>query len=130
MTEITMLGAHDAMPSGPDRQVVVLRRFEEDSPGRGTVQIILTGSPEEVTHPRRPDGTPMHLDEAIQAATKVAASEGIGRVYVLDRLLGERERDIMQHDGDHSVHNAKLRDSDPEDGEAGADMRDIAHPAR
>lgn len=127
MTATTMLAPHDPMPSG--RQVVVLRRFEEDDPGRTTVQIILTGTPEESTHPRRPDGTPMHLDEAIAAARRIAESEGLERVYVLDRVGGAREQDILQHGGDHSVHMERLVDVDDEDGERGADMRDIAHPA-
>ena len=128
MTEITTLGPHDPVPSGPGKHVVVLRRFEEDAPGGVTTQIILTGKTEEVTHPRNPDGTPMHFDEAIKAATKVAESEGLHRVFVLDRMQGTREGDILRHDGDHSIHMDRLVDSDPEDGERGPDMRDIAHP--
>lgn len=126
MTEIITLAPHDAVPYG--RNVVVLRRFEEDSPGGATTQIIITGTPEESTHPRGPDGHPMHLDDAINAARKVAESEGLPRVYVIDRLQGAREADIMRHDGDHSVHNQRLQDTDPEDDERGSDMRDIAHP--
>ena len=129
MVEITKLAAHDAMPSGPGRQVVVLRRFDEDSPGTASIQIVLTGTPEETTRPRRQDGSLMKFDEAIAAAKEVAASEGIGRVFVLDRLAGERERDILQHAGDHSVHMEQLQDTDEEDGERGPDMRDIAHPS-
>lgn len=126
MTETITLAPHDAVPTG--RNVVVIRRFEEDTPGRTTTQIILTGTTEVVTHPRKPDGTAMHLDDAIRAARKVAESEGIPRIYVLDRLQGPREADILRHDGDHSVHMERLQDTDPEDGEQGPDMRDIAHP--
>lgn len=128
MAEITMLAPHVALPSGPGRHVVVLRRFEEDDPGRVTTQIILTGRTEEVSHPRMPDGAPMPFDEVIRAAVKVAESEGIGRVFVVDRMQGAREADILRHDGDHSVHMEHLSDTDPEDGERGPDMRDVAHP--
>ena len=130
MTETIHLAPHDPMPSGPGRQVVVLRRFEGDDPDRTTVQIILTGSPEQVTHPRRPDGAPMHLDEAIKAAGRVAAEEGIGQVFVLDRISGGREQDILRHDGDHTIHMDRLDDSDEEDGERGPDMRDIGRSPR
>ena len=126
MTEITNLDPHDPIPSG--HHVVVLRRLEEDSPGRITTQIILTGKTEETTHLRNPDGSPMHLDQAIRAATKVAESEGLRRVFVLDRTQGRRESEILRHDGDHSVNMERLTDTDPEDGERGPDMRDIAHP--
>ena len=129
MIETITLSPHDEMPAGPGRQVIVLRRFEEDEPGRTTVQIVLTGTPQETTHPRRPDGTPMRLDEAIAAARQVANSEGLDRIFVLDRTQGVREKEILEHGGDHSVHMENLVDTDEEDGEHGADMRDIAHPA-
>ena len=74
MTKTIHLGPHDPVPAGPGRQVVVLRRFEEDSPDKASIQIILTGGPDQVTHPHRPDGTPMHLDEVIQAAGRVVGS--------------------------------------------------------
>ena len=128
MIEITTLSAHDAIPAGPGRSVIVMRRFEEETPGAATIQIVLTGTPEESTHPRNPDGTAMEWEAAIDAARRVAESEGLKRVYVLDRLEGEREQDILKHGGDHSVGMEALQDSDPEDGVRGADMRDIAHP--
>ena len=128
MTEITMLAPHDPMPSGPGRHVVVLRRFEGDDPAKTNVQITLTGSPEQTTHPRRPDGTPMGFDEAIKAAQKVAESEGIERVHVIDRTQGPREREVLAADGDHTVNMDKLSDTDLEDGERGPDMRDPVHP--
>lgn len=126
MTEITTLAAHDPMPSGPGH-VIVLRRFEEEDPSKTTVQIILTGTPDQTTHPRLPDGKPMPFDQAITAAKRVAESEGIGSVFVLDRLQGAREQDILRHDGDHSVHMSRLSDTDPEDGVQGSDMRDVLH---
>ena len=128
MVKINTLSPHDPMPSGPNRQVVVLRRFEEDNPGRTTIEIVLTGSPEEITHPRWPDGSAMSFDDAIAAAKRVAESEGINSVFVLDRMQGKREHEILAHQGDHSILGEGLSDTDMEDGERGPDMRDVAHP--
>jgi hypothetical protein len=127
MTNTIYLAPHDAMPDGPDRTIVVLRRFDEDDPDKVSVQIILSGHPEEVTHPHRPDGTLMHFDEAIAAARIVAEQEGIGTVHVLDRLQGPRERQVLRHHGDHAAGVAPLADDDLEDGVIGSDMRDITH---
>lgn len=124
MTDIVRLAPHDPIPTGPGRHVVVLHRFDEEEPKKTVVSITLTGHPDQTTHPMRPNGTPMGLDEAIEAAVKVAQSEKLSRVLVADRTAGEREQDILQHDGDHSVHMDALVDSDIEDGERGADMRD------
>ena len=129
MTDTITLAPHDPMPSGPGRHVVVLRRFREDDPAQTEVQIILTGAPEQSTHPRNPDGSVMDLAHAIGAAAKVAKSEGLGRIFVLDRVSGPREQDILQHGGDHTVHMEELADSDEEDGVRGSDMRDVGHPA-
>ena len=128
MKTTTYLAPHDPMPDGPDRTVTVLRRFEEDDPDRATVQIILSGHPDQVTHPHRPDGSLMPFDEAIAAARVVAEQEGIDTVHVLDRMQGPRERQVMRRHGDHSAAGAKLDDDDHEDGVEGSDMRDIAHP--
>lgn len=125
MTETVTLAPHDAMPGG--RSVVVMRSFREDDPHGSSVQIVLTGTPNETTHPRRPDGTPMPLEEAIAAARRVAESEGLKRVYVLDRLAGRREKEIAEHDGDHSVGMDQLSDTDEEDAATGSDMRDVLH---
>jgi hypothetical protein len=126
MTETIYLSPHDPIPDG--RAVVVLRRFEEDDPDRATVEIILTARPQQVTHPRHPDGSIMPFAEAIVAAGIVARQEGIAQVHVLDRLGGNREHDILAHDGDHSIKMEALSDTDEEDGVRGSDMRDIAHP--
>lgn len=125
MASITRLNAHDPMP-GYGHSVVVMRRFDEDDPHRSTVEITLThreGLPERTT-PRHPDGTVMSLDEAIEAAKRVADQEGITTVQVIDRLAGPREHDIQVHGGDHSVHMDRLDDMDLEEGERGPDMRD------
>ena len=127
MTDTITLAPHDPMPSGPGRHVVVLRRFREDDPAQTEIQIILTGTPEQSTHPRHPDGSVMDLDHAIGAAAKVAESEGLARIFVLDRASGPREQDILQHGGDHTVHMDELADTDEEDGVQGSDMRDVGH---
>ena len=124
MTDIVRLAPHDPIPTGPGKHVVVLHRFDEEEPKKTVVSITLTGHPDQTTHPMRPDGKPMGIDEAIQAAIKVAESEKLSRVMVADRTQGAREQDILQHGGDHSVHMEALVDSDIEDGERGADMRD------
>ena len=124
MTDIVRLAPHDPIPTGPGRHVVVLQRFDEDAPNKTVVSITLTGHPDETTHPVRPDGKAMGIDEAIEAAIKVAQSEKLSRVLVADRTAGTREQDILQHGGDHSIHMDALVDSDIEDGERGADMRD------
>lgn len=125
MIDTITLAPHDPMPEGPAPQVIVLRRFEEDDPARPTVQIVLTGRHGQTTHPRHPDGSFMYFDEAIAAARLVAQEEGLDRVFVLDRLQGKREQDIMRHDGDHSVHMERLSDTDAE--HRGSDMRDVLH---
>ncbi len=124
MIEIIRLAPHDALPSGPGRHVIVLHRFDEDAPREVVTQITLTGQPDETTHPVRPDGRKMTLEEAIGAAKQVAESESLPRIYVVDRTAGEREQDILKHAGDHSVHMENLVDSNLEEGEHGSDMRD------
>ena len=96
----------------------------EEAPRDTVTQITLTGHPDETTRPARPAGRPMTLDEAVAAARQVAESEGLSRVFVVDRTEGDREQDILRHHGDHSVHMDGLVDSDLEEGEKGADMRD------
>jgi hypothetical protein len=124
MTEIVRLAPHDPIPSGPAKHVIVLHRFDEEAPQRTITSITLTGHPDETTRPVHPNGKQMNLDEAIAAAERVAASEGLSRVFVVDRTAGEREQDILKHGGDHSVNMDGLVDFDLEDGERGPDMRD------
>lgn len=124
MTEIVRLAPHDPIPSGPAKHVIVLHRFDEDDPKQTVTFITLTGHPDETTRPVHPNGKPMKLEEAIAAAQRVADSEGLTRVFVVDRTAGDREQDILQHGGDHSVHMEGLVDFDFDDGERGPDMRD------
>lgn len=126
MTEIRKLEPHDPVPEGPGKILTVLRRLQEDVPGGTVVEIILSGIPggTETSRPIRGDGTPMSLREAIEAAREVARSEDMTLVHVIDRAAGPRERDILRHRGDHSIHMDRLEDFDLEDGERGTDMRD------
>jgi hypothetical protein len=124
MAEILKLNPHDPMPD-KGHNVIVLRRFDEDDPHKSVIEITLTharGLPER-SHPARPDGSQMSLEEAVAAASKVADEAGIKTVHVIDRLAGPRERDIQQHGGDHTVHMERLDDDDMEEGEPGPDMR-------
>ena len=123
--DIRKLDPHDPLPEGRPGRVVVLRRLDEDDPRKIVTEITLTGLPgrSETVHPARPDGRAMSLDEAVSAAQKVAKSEGIGQVFVLDRTAGRLEHEVVEHAGDHSFPGKVLDDTDPEDGESGPDMR-------
>lgn len=125
MADIRTLNPHDPMPDY-GHHVVVMRRFDEDDPHKTVVEVTLThsGAMPERTRPAHPNGTPMSMEEAIQAARRVADEAGIATVQVIDRTAGPRERDILQHGGDHSVHMERLDDTDMEEGERGPDMRD------
>jgi hypothetical protein len=122
--ETRKLEPHAPLPDG--RHVSVLRRFDEDNPDQIVTEIVLGTAPgrTETANPKREDGTPMPLGEAIQAARQVAASEGIAQVFVIDRLAGAREHEVLEHHGDHSADMEKLDDMDLEEGERGPDMRD------
>jgi len=125
MDQIT-LSPHDPLPEGPDRRVVLLRRFDEDAPSGIHIELRLEGGQKgtEAVQPHDPSGLPMAWDAAIEAATKVAVTERLSRIYIVDRTAGPREQIVLQHGGDHSAEMEQLTDTDPEDGETGPDMRD------
>ena len=124
MAEIRMLDAHDALPDGKGRHVIVIKQFHEDSPQQTVVQMILSygEGPDEATEPVHADGRKMSFDEALRAARAVADSENIHFVYGVDRTSGPRESQVLAAGGDHSVGSEKLDDFDIEEGERGADM--------
>lgn len=103
-----------------------MRRFDEDDPRGLMVEMIVShaSGAEETSRPVRADGRFMDLEEAVEAARPLADARGIQAVHVVDRTAGPRERDILSHGGDHSVHMDQLDDMDLEDGEKGPDMRD------
>ena len=126
MADVRHLDPHDPLPEG-GRRGIVMHRLDEDDPRHTHTEIFLTGAPGrgEAVRPMRPDGTPMLLNEAIEAAERVAESEGLQDVYVVDRTAGSREQEVLAAGGDHSVNMDELSDDDPEDGERGPDMRDM-----
>ncbi len=125
MTEIRKLQPHDPVPED-GRHVTVIRRFDEDDPHRVVVELVIarSGSRQEPRLALRADGTPMDVREALEAARRVAEEEKLDGIYVIDRLAGPREREILRSHGDHSVDMGKLDDFDLEEGERGPDMRD------
>ena len=118
--QVVRLAPHDPLPDGGGH-VLVLRRFAEEDPGRTEIEVSVA----------RPGSThaghavlPGHaMERAIRDATELAQADGLPRVYVIDRAAGDRERDVLSHHGDHTVHMDQLSDTDPEDGEQGSDMR-------
>ncbi len=124
MTEIRKLQPHDPLPGG--HSVVVMLRFDEDSPQQLMIEMIVTNPDrsEETSRPTLPDGSAMSLEQAIAAAKVRAGEEGLKRIWLVDRTAGRRAQEILQHGGDHSVGSAALDDDDIEHGEHGSDMRD------
>lgn len=127
--EIITLEPHDPLPEGIGRRVLVMRRFDEDSPRETVIELHLSGGAAraEAARPVGPHGDFLTWEQAIDAGKAVAESEKLHRIYVLDRTAGPREQDILEHGGDHSIHMETLQDTDPEDGVEGSDMRD-RHP--
>lgn len=128
MIEVRNLDPHDAVPDGRGHRVIVMRRFDGDDPHRIVTEVILTAASgrTETAQPHEANGTPITLDHAIAAARKVAETEGIDVVFVLDRTAGRLEHEVVEHDGDHSFPGRTLDDTDLEEGEKGPDMRDRA----
>ena len=124
-TEIRHLSAHDPLPGG--HSVVLVRRFAEDRPRDLVIEMIVTNPDrsEETELPVGEDGVPLDWQAAIAHAQARAREEGLKRIWTVDRTAGRREQEILQAGGDHSVHMEKLADSDIEDGEPGADMREM-----
>ncbi len=128
MTKTILLAPHDPIPE-PGAHGLVLRHLGEDSPVAIVTEIIFHGPNGGSTAARRPDGSLMPLQEALDAALIEAKHRGIGTIYVLDRTKGQREQEVLQAHGMHNFANDKLSDTDPEDGVKGSDLRDRPHDA-
>ncbi len=124
MTRIIDLAPHDPLPDGP--ALVLLRRFEEDNPRQVMIEIVALDAHHTESNARLTDaeGAPLSWEAATERARKTAEEAHFPALHRIDRLAGPREREIEAHGGDHSTNMETLSDSDPEDGEAGADMRD------
>ena len=125
MTAIRRLGAHDPLPGG--HSIVLMRRLAEDDPAGIAIEMIVTNpdGSEETATPTGPDGVALSLDDAMPLAMQRATEEGLRRIWLVDRTAGAREGAVLSAAGDHSFPGETLDDDDLEEGEPGADMREI-----
>lgn len=123
MTEIIRLAPHDPVPDYGNH-ALVLRHMGEDDPNAVVIEIVFYGPEGSATAAHHPDGTAMTLEEAVTAARAQAGKKGVARLYVVDRLAGKREQEVISHHGDHTFPGEKLDDTDVEDGVSGSDIRD------
>ena len=125
MISTRRLGAHDPLPGG--HSVVLMRRLAEDDPAGTAIEMIVTnpGGSEETATPTGPDGLPLSLEDAVPVAMERATEEGLAEIWLVDRTVGAREGAVLSAGGDHSFPGDTLDDADPEEGEPGADMREI-----
>ena len=125
MVETRRLQPHDPVPDS-GRYMLVMKRFAEDAPQTTIVEIITADGdqPPKIAVPLGPDSKPLGFEEAVRAAQAQAERAGFGLVYAVDRTAGPREREIIEHHGDHAFSGEPLEDKDLEEGEIGADMRE------
>ena len=125
MTAIRRLAPHDPLPGG--HSVVLMRRLAEDDPEGTMLEMIVTNpdGSEETATPVGADGRPLSLEAGVAAAMRRAEEEGLKRIWLVDRTAGGREGAVLASGGDHSFPGETLDDDDLDDGEPGADMRDI-----
>lgn len=125
MAELRRLAPHDPLPEH-GRYMLVLRRFGEDDPRFTVTEVIVSegGAPRRLEVPLRADGTPVSFEEAIEVAKGQADALKLDALYAVDRTAGPREREVLDHGGDHSFSTDRLEDTDPEDNEPGSDIRD------
>ena len=125
MTAIRRLAPHDPLPGG--HSVVVMQRLAEDDPAGTMLEMIVTNpdGSEDTETLVGADGSPLSLTDGVALAMRRAREEGLKRIWLVDRTAGQREGAVLAGHGDHSFPGETLDDDDREDGEAGADMRDI-----
>lgn len=110
------LKPHDPLPGG--HSVVLMRRFAEDAPDRLAIEMIVTNPDrsEETSTPTGADGMPLGWDASLAIAEQRAEAEGLRRIWTVDRTATA---------GGVPTSAEDLVDDDLEDGEPGADLRDI-----
>ncbi len=126
MTETIRLAPHDPVPDYGNH-ALVLRRMGEDDPGSVVTEMVFYGPTAAV---RRGTGRPcMSLEQAVKPAEAEAERRELSRVYVVDRTAGKLEQEALRDHGERNFAGDALEDTDPEDGERGADIRDRPHDA-
>jgi hypothetical protein len=128
MVETIRLAPHDPVPDYGNH-VLVLRRMGEDDPGAVVTEIVFYGPDSSTVPAVGRDGHALTLEQAIAAAQAEAARRHLGKVYVVDRTAGKLEQEALADHGHRDFTGDKLEDTDPEDGEQGADIRDRPHDA-
>ncbi|MGE0222362.1 MAG: hypothetical protein AB7F35_10310 [Acetobacteraceae bacterium] len=112
-TTLRRLQPHDPVPE-TGRYLMVMRRFAEDEPSLVLTELITADGrdPPQLSVPTDRGGQPLDFEQSVAAAQAQAEREGFENVYVVDRTAGPRERDVLSHHGDHSVHMDRLVDED------------------
>ena len=123
MTEVIRLAPHDPVPDYGNH-ALVLRRMGEDDPGAVVTEIVFYGA-EGSSAPFAGS----NLDDAVRLALEHAEKRGLKTVYVVDRTAGKLEQEALHDHGERNFTGDPLQDTDPEDGVAGADIRDRPHDA-
>ena len=118
MTETIRLAPHDPVPDYGSH-ALVLRRMGEDDPGAIVTEVVFYGANASTT----PVGI-SSLEDTVKAALAEAEKRGLKTLYVVDRTAGKLEREALADHGERSFVGDSLQDTDPEDGEAGPDIRD------
>ena len=125
MAEVRRLAPHDPVPEG-GRYMLVMRRFGEDAPDVALTEVIMAeGAEPPVLRPAvDAKGAPLDFEATVKRAAAEADRQGYGVVYAVDRTAGPQEHEVLEHHGDRTTGMERFADSDPEDGELGADMRE------
>lgn len=123
MTETIRLAPHDPVPDYGNH-ALVLRRMGEDDPGAVVTEIVFYGNDGGSTPVARGS-----LEDAVKLALAEAERRGLKTLYVVDRTGGKLEQEAIRDHGERNFEGDALEDTDPEDGEAGADIRDRPHDA-
>ncbi len=123
MTETIRLSPHDPVPDYGNH-ALVLRRMGEDDPNAVVTELVFYGA--EASTTPLPSG---NLEAIVKLAHGEAARRGLKTLYVVDRTAGKLEQEALHDHGERNFVGDALEDTDPEDGESGADLRDRPHDA-